>query len=94
MTDQTFADLGVAEPICRALADEGYTNPTPIQLGAIPTLLAGRDLLGLAQTGTGKTAAFSVPILQRLSEHARPARPRTPRALDRKSTRLNSSHRT
>ncbi len=81
MTDQTFADLGVAEPICRALADEGYTNPTPIQLGAIPTLLAGRDLLGLAQTGTGKTAAFSVPILQRLSEHARPARPRTPRAL-------------
>ena len=82
MTNQTFADLGVAEPICRALGDEGYTHPTPIQKGAIPTLLEGRDLLGLAQTGTGKTAAFAAPILQRLSAEARPAaNPRAPRAL-------------
>ncbi|MFN3867550.1 MAG: DEAD/DEAH box helicase [Hyphomicrobiaceae bacterium] len=87
MTDQTFADLGVAEPICRALADEGYTTPTPIQKGAIPTLLEGRDLLGLAQTGTGKTAAFAVPILQRLAADNRPAKPRTPRTLILSPTR-------
>ena len=81
MTEQTFADLGVAEPICRALNDEGYTHPTPIQKGAIPTLLEGRDLLGLAQTGTGKTAAFAAPLLQRLTDSAKAAKPRAPRAL-------------
>ena len=67
MTDVTFASLGVAEPILRALSAENYTHPTPIQAKAIPALLSGRDLLGIAQTGTGKTAAFGIPLLQKLS---------------------------
>jgi len=62
-----FTDLGLAEPIQRALAAKGYTDPTPIQRQAIPALLAGRDLLGIAQTGTGKTAAFALPSLHRLA---------------------------
>jgi len=62
----TFKDLGLAEPILKALEGEGYTNPTPIQEQAIPILLRGKDLLGVAQTGTGKTAAFGVPILHHL----------------------------
>ncbi len=61
-----FKDLGIIEPILRALAAEGYTQPTPIQEQSIPILLSGKDLLGCAQTGTGKTAAFAVPILQHL----------------------------
>ena len=60
-----FKDLDLIEPLLRAVAEEGYTTPTPIQIQAIPPLLAGRDLLGCAQTGTGKTAAFALPILQR-----------------------------
>ena len=67
MTNSKFAALGVAEPLLRALEAEQYTEPTPIQVQAIPTLLDGKDILGIAQTGTGKTAAFAVPILQRLS---------------------------
>ncbi|MBC8109344.1 MAG: DEAD/DEAH box helicase [Anaerolineae bacterium] len=63
-----FADLRLAEPILRSLKHEGYENPTPIQAQAIPDILAGRDLLGCAQTGTGKTAAFALPILHRLTE--------------------------
>ena len=63
----TFSTLGVAEPILRALAEEGYREPTPIQAAAIPLVLAGHDVLGIAQTGTGKTAAFGVPLLQRLA---------------------------
>jgi len=59
--------MGLISPILKALQDEGYTTPTPIQAQAIPQVLAGRDLLGCAQTGTGKTAAFSIPILQKLS---------------------------
>jgi ATP-dependent RNA helicase RhlE len=59
--------LALVEPIRRALKDEGYATPTPIQAQAIPQLLAGQDLLGIAQTGTGKTAAFALPILQRLA---------------------------
>lgn len=62
----TFKDLGIIEPILKALTAEGYTNPTPIQEQAIPILLKGKDLLGCAQTGTGKTAAFAIPILQHL----------------------------
>jgi ATP-dependent RNA helicase RhlE len=62
-----FSDLGLAAPLLKALADEGYVTPTPIQAQAIPHLLAGRDLLGIAQTGTGKTAAFALPILHRLA---------------------------
>ncbi len=64
----TFNDLNLIEPLLRALSDEGYTTPTPIQQQAIPQVLEGHDLLGVAQTGTGKTAAFSVPILQILHQ--------------------------
>jgi ATP-dependent RNA helicase RhlE len=62
----TFADFGLAEPITRALAQEKYTTPTPIQAQTIPTALSGRDVIGIAQTGTGKTAAFALPILHRI----------------------------
>ena len=64
-----FSDLGISSPLLRALEDAGYTRPSPIQEQAIPPALRGRDILGCAQTGTGKTAAFAVPILQRLSGH-------------------------
>src|SRR5437762_8348408 len=63
----SFEDLALIEPIRRALKQEAYAVPTPIQAQAIPQLLAGRDLLGIAQTGTGKTAAFALPMLQRLA---------------------------
>jgi len=63
----TFADLGLIEPLQRAVAEEGYLEPMPIQVQAVPRVLAGRDLVGCAQTGTGKTAAFALPILQRLA---------------------------
>src|SRR5213596_48305 len=66
-----FAALGLAPELLRAVADEGYAHPTPIQSEAIPLALAGRDLIGSAQTGTGKTAAFVLPILQRLSSGKR-----------------------
>jgi ATP-dependent RNA helicase RhlE len=62
----TFKDLGLVEPILQALETKGYTTPTPIQKQAIPILLSGKDLLGVAQTGTGKTAAFAVPIIQNI----------------------------
>ena len=62
----TFKELGLAEPILRALEAEGYTHPTPIQEKAVPILLRGKDLLGVAQTSTGKTAAFGIPILHHL----------------------------
>jgi ATP-dependent RNA helicase RhlE len=65
---QTFVDLGLKEPITRAVKSEGYDHPTPIQAKAIPDILTGRDMLGCAQTGTGKTAAFALPMLHRLSE--------------------------
>ena len=65
-----FTGLELAQPILRAITDEGYTTPTPIQLKSIPPLLAGRDLLGVAQTGTGKTAAFALPLLHRLAGKA------------------------
>lgn len=64
---QTFESLYLINPILKALQDEGYKHPTPIQAQAIPVLLAGKDLLGCAQTGTGKTAAFAIPILQLLA---------------------------
>ncbi len=62
----TFADLGLSEPMLEALRDAGYKHPTPIQAQAVPLALKGRDLIGLAQTGTGKTAAFTIPIIERL----------------------------
>jgi len=67
-----FEDFGLIEPILKAIREEGYTDPTPIQVQAVPHVLAGRDLLGCAQTGTGKTAAFAWPILQRLTAAPRP----------------------
>jgi len=63
----TFTDLGLSEPLVRALDAKGYVEPTPIQRDAIPLVLAGRDLLGIAQTGTGKTAAFVLPSIQRMA---------------------------
>jgi ATP-dependent RNA helicase RhlE len=71
-----FENLNLVPPILRALQEEGYTTPTPIQAQAIPFLLQRHDLLGCAQTGTGKTAAFAIPILQLLSEEkSEPRRP-------------------
>jgi ATP-dependent RNA helicase RhlE len=66
-----FTDLGLSAPILKALQGEGYVTPTPIQAKAIPTVLTGRDLLGIAQTGTGKTAAFALPIIHRLAANKR-----------------------
>jgi len=68
----SFAELGLAVPLLKALETEGYTTPTPIQSQAIPHVLAGRDVQGIAQTGTGKTAAFALPILHRLMADRRP----------------------
>lgn len=73
----TFPELGLSAPLLRAVTAEGYTIPTPIQSQAIPHVMAGRDLLGCAQTGTGKTAAFALPILHRLALSATPSRGRT-----------------
>src|SRR6266850_2373695 len=67
----SFLDLGLSEPITRALVDEQYATPTPIQAQTIPQVLALRDVVGIAQTGTGKTAAFSLFIFDRLSKNLR-----------------------
>ncbi|WP_308418768.1 DEAD/DEAH box helicase [Chitinibacter sp. GC72] len=72
MSELTFADLKLAEPLLRAVAETGYTTPTPIQAQAIPQVILGGDLLAAAQTGTGKTAGFTLPILQRLVEKGAP----------------------
>ena len=80
-----FADLGLIPGLLRAVQEAGYTEPTPIQAQAIPEVLAGRDLLGCAQTGTGKTAAFALPILQRLSTAA--GKPRRSNGNHKKHTR-------
>ena len=79
-SEVNFAGLGLAEPLLRAISESGYTTPTPIQAQAIPLVMAGGDLLAAAQTGTGKTAGFTLPVLHRLSAAApaisRPGRPR------------------
>jgi ATP-dependent RNA helicase RhlE len=82
-----FSELGLAKPLLKALDAEGYTTPTPIQAKAIPAVMAGRDLQGIAQTGTGKTAAFALPILHRLNAERRPAPRRGCRALVLSPTR-------
>ena len=79
MTETTFADFGLAENILKAVLEAGYTTPTPIQREAIPHILMGGDVTGIAQTGTGKTAAFVLPMIQRLSTGR--ARARMPRCL-------------
>ena len=84
MTD--FQTLGLSEPLLRAVEAEGYTTPTPVQEQSIPPLLAGRDVLGVAQTGTGKTAAFALPVLQIMSRN-RPQGNRKIRALVLSPTR-------
>ncbi|HZZ37192.1 MAG TPA: DEAD/DEAH box helicase, partial [Caulobacteraceae bacterium] len=76
-----FTSLGLAAPLLKALAAEGYKTPTPIQAQAIAPIMAGGDLLGIAQTGTGKTAAFALPILHRLGQDRRPAPARGCRVL-------------
>src|SRR6478752_7133051 len=83
----SFQDFGLADPISRALKEENYVTPTPIQAQTIPLVLAGRDVVGIAQTGTGKTAAFALPILHHLlSKRLRPA-PKSARVLVLSPTR-------
>jgi ATP-dependent RNA helicase RhlE len=82
-----FAALGIKGSLLKALAGEGYSTPTPIQMQGIPPILEGKDLLGIAQTGTGKTAAFALPILQRLAADPKPAPRRGARVLVLSPTR-------
>ncbi|MDR2764458.1 MAG: DEAD/DEAH box helicase [Tannerella sp.] len=77
----TFKELNISEPVLKALAGKNYKKPTPIQEQAIPVALGGRDLLGIAQTGTGKTAAFAIPIIQQLNQSPSKNRKREIRAL-------------
>lgn len=83
----SFQDFGLAEPIARALREEDYVTPTPIQAQTIPTALTGRDVVGIAQTGTGKTASFALPILHRLLENRIKPQPKTCRVLVLSPTR-------
>ena len=76
-----FNDLGLAEPLLRALEAEGYTTPTPIQAQGIPVAMSGKDILGIAQTGTGKTASFVLPILDRLARNDKRPTPKSTEAL-------------
>ena len=76
----TFNELNLSAPLLRAIAEAGYETPSPIQAKAIPPVLEGRDLMGCAQTGTGKTAAFALPMLDRLNA-AKPRKPGAIRAL-------------
>jgi len=81
VTVSAFSTLGLSEALLRVLESENYTQPTPIQTQTIPLILSGRDVLGIAQTGTGKTAAFGLPLLQRLAENRKPPAPNSARAL-------------
>jgi superfamily II DNA/RNA helicase len=83
----SFQDFGLAEPISRALTEENYVTPTPIQAQTIPLALAGRDVVGIAQTGTGKTASFALPILHRLLENRIKPQPKSCRVLVLSPTR-------
>ena len=82
MSDDLFADLGLHTSFCRTVAKLGFKQPSEIQAAAIPEILAGEDVLAIAQTGTGKTAAFGLPLLQQITamEKGR-AKPRCPRSL-------------
>jgi len=82
-----FTDFGLAQPILKALTVEGYEKPTPIQAQTIPYAMEGRDVCGIAQTGTGKTAAFALPILHRLSENPKPRQRKSARVLVLSPTR-------
>lgn len=87
MTELKFSELGLTKPILRALTERNYETPTPIQEQAIPHLIAGHDMMGIAQTGTGKTAAFSLPMLQKLAANPGKNGPLSPRALIMAPTR-------
>src|SRR6516165_8452597 len=90
-TLNSFDGFGLAEPIARALVQESYVTPTPIQAQTVPLVLEGRDVIGIAQTGTGKTAAFALPILHRLSDNRAPLERKTCRVLVLSPTRELSS---
>jgi ATP-dependent RNA helicase RhlE len=81
MNEVTFESLGLIDPILKAVGEQGYEKPTPIQAASIPSLLEGRDLLGCAQTGTGKTASFALPIIQHIAAKPAKVAPRNVRAL-------------
>jgi superfamily II DNA/RNA helicase len=83
----SFQDFGLADPISRALTEENYLTPTPIQAQTIPIAITGRDLVGIAQTGTGKTAAFALPILHRILENRIKPQPKACRVLVLSPTR-------
>src|ERR1700750_2862380 len=83
----SFQDFGLADPISRALREENYLTPTPIQAQTIPLALTGRDVVGIAQTGTGKTAAFALPILPRILENRIKPQPKSCRVLVLSPTR-------
>src|SRR2546421_9382064 len=83
----SFQDFGLADPISRALLEENYHTPPPIQAQTIPLALSGRDVVGIAQTGTGKTAAFALPILNRLLANRIRPQPKTCRVLVLSPTR-------
>src|SRR6201998_703534 len=83
----SFQDFGLADPITRALKEENYSTPTPIQAQTIPLALAGKDIVGIAQTGTGKTAAFALPILHPLLGNRTRPQPKTCRVLVLSPTR-------
>ena len=85
MDDTTFQDLGLSDEILRAVGDAGYDTPTPIQAQAIPYVLMNRDIMGCAQTGTGKTASFTLPMIDILAQGR--ARARMPRSLILEPTR-------
>src|SRR6202167_117452 len=87
----SFQSFGLADPIARALAEENYTTPTPIQAQTVPLALSGRDIIGIAPTGTGKTAAFALPILHQLSTSKGPIERKTCRVLVLSPTRELSS---
>src|SRR5882757_6786513 len=89
----SFQDFGLADPISRALKEENYHTPTPIQAQTIPLALAGRDVVGIAQTGTGKTAAFALPILHRILANRIKPQPKACRVLVLSPTReLSEEH--
>src|SRR3972149_3818202 len=88
----SFAELGLIPELMRAGADQGYTEPTPIQAQAIPLVLQGRDVMGAAQTGTGKTAGFTLPLLQRLAPHANASAPPALAAQVEESVRTYAKH--
>ena len=86
----SFADLGLIPELLQAVTDAGYTEPTPIQRQAIPIVIAGKDVMGGAQTGTGKTAGFTLPLLHRIARHANSSTSTTTAKRSRPSSRSSA----